>query len=172
MMQQLSVSVADILGRPGAYRDLRLEAPLQGVRNALVQLQESPVSVSLRAESVVEGILVTGELEGATVIACARCLNERPGSVRLEVCELFATAERRLPEEEAYRLDGTDMHLEPMLRDALALALPLTPLCRDGCRGLCARCGQDLNLAACACEEEELDPRWAALAGLRERLEG
>ena len=171
-MQQLIVSVADILERPGAYRDLDLEAGLPGVRNALVALDESPVVASLRAESVVEGILVTGEVEGATTVACARCLSERKGSVRLDVCELFTTAERRLPEEEAYRLDGTDMHLEPMLRDLLALALPLNPLCRDGCKGLCAGCGQDLNLHACGCHDDEIDPRWAALAGLRERLEG
>ena len=171
-MQQPIVSVADILGRPGAYRDLRLQARLPGVRNALVQLEETPVAASLRAESVVEGILVTGEVEGSTVVACARCLSERRGSVHLEVCELFTTADRHLPEEEAYRLEGTDMHLEPMLRDAIALALPLSPLCREECKGLCGGCGRDLNLGPCACRDTGLDPRWAALAGLRERLEG
>ncbi len=170
-MQQLTVPVADILGRPGEYRDLDLEATLTGVGNALVRLEERPLRARLRAESVVEGILVSGRVEGATTTTCARCLRETPGRVRLELCELHLTPDRPAAEEDAYRLAGTDIELEPMLRDAVALALPLAPLCRDDCPGLCATCGRDLNFGACGCREDDVDPRWAALAGLRARLE-
>jgi uncharacterized protein len=170
-MQQLIVPVADILGRPGEYRDLDVEATLSGVCNALARLDERPVRASLRAESVVEGILVSGSLEGTATVECARCLTERRAAVRLDVCELFVGADREVPEEDAYRLVGTDLELETMLRDAVALALPLKPLCRDDCKGLCATCGRDLNLGACDCADVEVDPRWAALTGLRERLE-
>jgi uncharacterized protein len=171
-MQQLIVSVADILGRPGVGRDLHLEAALPGVGNALVQVEESPVRASLHADSVVEGVLVTGEVEASASVACARCLAEHRQKVVFELCELFVTPARQLPAEEAYRLTGTDMDLEPMLRDAVALALPLRPLCRADCRGLCPTCGRDLNRGPCECQDERPDPRWAALSGLRERLEG
>ncbi|CAN5730843.1 DUF177 domain-containing protein [soil metagenome] len=171
-MQDLTVSVADILGRPGEYRDIDVQATLPGVRTALARLDDVPVGVALRAESVVEGILVTGRVEGRAALECARCLSERRAPVTLEVCELYVTPERRVADEDAYALTGTDMELEPMLRDALALALPLHPLCRDDCKGLCARCGRDLNDGWCDCREEETDPRWAALSVLRERLEG
>ena len=171
-MQQLIVSVADILGRPGVGRDLHLEAVLPGVSNALVSVEESPVRASLRADSVVEGVLVTGEVEASVAVACARCLNEHRESVAFDLCELFVTPARELPAEEAYRLAGADMDLEPMLRDAVALALPLRPLCRADCPGLCSTCGRDLNKGPCDCRDEQSDPRWAALSGLRERLEG
>lgn len=171
-MQQLIVSVADILGRPGVGRDLHLEAVLPGVSNALVRVEDSPVRASLRADSVVEGVLVTGRVEASAAFACARCLNESRERVAFDLCELFVTPARELPAEEAYRLTGTDMDLEPMLRDAVALALPLRPLCRVDCLGLCPTCGWDLNKGPCDCRDEQLDPRWAALSGLRERLEG
>jgi uncharacterized protein len=57
-----------------------------------------------------------------------------------------------------------------MLRDALALELPLNPLCRADCKGYCPRCGADLNAGACDCTDEEIDLRWAELAVLREKL--
>ncbi|MFN2488365.1 MAG: DUF177 domain-containing protein [Actinomycetota bacterium] len=171
-MQQLIVPVAEILGRPGEYRDLELSATVADVRNALVRLDERPARATLRAESVVEGILVTGRVDGTSTFSCARCLAEGDLPVSVDVCDLFVTPERQVTEEDAYALKGADMDLEPLLRDALALALPLNPLCRADCKGLCVTCGRDLNLGDCDCTQEEFDPRWAALSSLRERLQG
>jgi uncharacterized protein len=169
-MQQLTVPVAEILGRPGEYRDLDVEASLVGVGNALVRLDASPLRGALRLESVVEGILVTGRVAGSATMECSRCLGTGRLPVELELCELYLTEDRAALEEDAYRLAGGELELEPMLRDAVGLELPLRPLCRDNCRGLCARCGQDLNAGACACRDDDIDPRWAALSGLSERL--
>jgi uncharacterized protein len=171
-MQHPIVSVADLLGRPGEHRDLDVQATLPGVSNALARLDESPVRASLSAESVVEGVLVTGRVDATAWLDCARCLATDRAPVTLEVCEMFVTPQRLPSEEEAYPLAGADMDLEPMLRDALALALPINPLCRDDCRGLCARCGKDLNAGWCGCTDDDPDPRWAALAAVRDRLEG
>jgi uncharacterized protein len=165
----LTVSVADVLDRPGQYRDVALSARLAGVRSPLVSVAEAPLEAHLRLESVIEGVLVTGAVEAPTVTVCARCLSEQPGRVALDVCELFAPARPSEPEE-SYPLAGTEIDLEPMLRDAVALALPLRPLCRPECRGLCASCGADLNLGPCDCKQDDVDPRWAALGALRERL--
>jgi uncharacterized protein len=73
--------------------------------------------------------------------------------------------------DDSYRVTGTEIHLEPMLRDALTLSLPLNPLCKRDCKGLCSGCGVDLNVAACICVENDVDPRWAPLEALRARLE-
>lgn len=165
-LQHPIVSVADILGRPGEYRDLDVRAALPGVANALARLRNEPVRARLRAESVVEGVLVTGRVEGPAAYECARCLTSHPTEVAVEVCELFSGSGG----EDSYRLVGTEMDLEPMLRDAVTLALPLRPLCREDCKGLCARCGNDLNAGPCDCAGDDIDPRWEALAALRERL--
>lgn len=164
------ISVAEILGRPGTYRDLRFSKPLPGVRTALARLH-GDISAGLRAESVVEGILVTGPVTGAAVMQCARCLKQLPGDVAVDVCELFYGPGHSPDEDEdAYEVKGLEVDLEPMLRDAITLALPLNPLCNEDCKGLCARCGKDLNLNDHTCEEEGTDPRWAALDALRDRL--
>jgi uncharacterized protein len=165
-----TVSVADILGRPGEYRDLDVRATLAGVRNALAQLHDAPVRARLRVESVVEGVLVTGTVSGDARLECARCLSAHEGRVDVDVCDLFVAPGVETAEEDAYRVADTELHLEPMLRDAMVLALPLNPVCRDDCQGLCARCGADLNHGACDCTDDEIDPRWAALTALRDRL--
>ena len=171
-MQGTTLSVADILGRPGEHRDFTLDASLPGARTTLARLSSDPLHAELRAESVVEGILVTGRVWAASILECSRCLGEFGSSLELEVCELFVPAGRQLAEgEDAYPVAGLELQLEPMLRDAVVLNLPLKPVCADGCRGLCAGCGRNLNDAACACVDDDVDPRWAPLATLRERLE-
>lgn len=171
-MQSLRVSVAEILGQPGAYRDLKVQHPLPGVRTALARLsQGDPIRAELRAESVVEGILVTGKAAGQGHFRCARCLKPLDAEVEVEVCELYVTPGHEAPaEEEVYEVQGDEVDLEPMLRDALALSLPLNPVCRADCQGLCAGCGKDLNDGPCECVDDEIDPRWAPLSELRERL--
>lgn len=171
-MQSLKVSVVEILGRPGAYRDIEVSNPLPDVRNALAEVaDEGEVRAELRAESVVEGILVTGTATGDGRFECARCLDAIEGPVEVEVCELFLAPGHDAPaEEEAYEVKGTEIDLEPMLRDALTLALPLNPICSADCQGLCATCGKNLNKGPCECRYEEIDPRWAALSELREKL--
>lgn len=165
------VPVAEILGQPGRYRELQVAEPLEGVRNALVRLTTEPIEARLRAEAVVEGVLVTGPVAGEIAADCARCLKEVPGRIELDVCELFVAPGHDAPdEEETYEVEGLEIDLEPMLRDAVALALPLNPVCKQDCKGLCATCGRDLNEGPCSCSEEEIDPRWAALSELRDRL--
>jgi uncharacterized protein len=120
---------------------------------------------------VIEGVLVTGRVEGRSALQCARCLGDFGQELSLSVCELFA-APGHPAEDDVYRIAHTDIDLEPMLRDAIMLALPLNPLCHPDCKGLCARCGKDLNEGACGCTDDDSDPRWAALSELRARLEG
>lgn len=169
-MQDLKVSVAEILGRPAATRHVRIREPLDEVRVDLARLKTEPVVAELRLESVVEGVLVTGPAAGDLTCRCARCLTEFDSRFQIEVCELFA-GPGHLLEEDTYRVEGEEIDLEPMLRDEITLSLPLNPLCRSDCKGMCARCGRDLNEGACDCVEDAMDPRWAALDAVRTKLQ-
>ncbi|MGH2750266.1 MAG: YceD family protein [Actinomycetota bacterium] len=171
-MQDLRLSVAELLGRPGEYRDIAVRRPLRGVATALARLGDEGIEGDLRIESVIEGVLVTGRVRGDAVLQCARCLEEFDTEVGLRVCELYAgPGHEASDDEDAYQVEGMEIDLEPMVRDAVTLALPLNPLCREDCKGLCASCGADLNQGACDCKQDDFDPRWAALSDLRERLE-
>ncbi len=95
-------------------------------------------------------------------LTCARCLKGFAREFRLEVAERFTRDE----DDEDYPLGERDIDLEPMVRDAVLLAMPFSPLCGPDCRGLCERCGGDRNLGECSCPPRT-DPRWAALEDLR-----
>lgn len=171
-MSQLKVSVAEILDRPGEYRDLHVQPTFDDVETRLARLEARPLRSRLRAEAVVEGVLVTGSVAGEASLTCARCLETFAGSIELDLCELFTTPGHELPEEEAYKVRGSEIDLEPMLRDALVLALPLNPVHDEACKGLCATCGKNLNEGDCTCHVNDVDPRWAGLSALREQLNG
>lgn len=170
-VQGLRRSVAEILGRPGNLSEVSLRAPLEGISNACGRLSNEPIDAELRLESVVEGILVTGSARGIAEMSCARCLKPLESRLDVDVCELYvAPGHEAPPEEESYEVDGLEVDLEPMLRDAFALSLPLRPLCGTECRGLCPGCGVNLDEGVCRCKDDDVDPRWAGLSQLRDKL--
>ena len=99
--------------------------------------------LEVQLEDVSDGILVTAAVTAPLVGECARCLDEFTSSTQVRFCELFA-AEASESEDDGYLLDGDLLDLEPALRDALVLDLPLSPLCSDDCAGLCSKCGVKL----------------------------
>src|SRR5689334_23390873 len=129
----LRVSVAD-LRRPGATRDVDIEATVPGLPGGVDVPRERPVHVHMHLERVSDGIVVRGEIAASWQGVCSRCLAPVSGEIEVHVDELF---EPHAVEGETYRLDRDELDLEPMLRDALTLELPLAPLCRETCRGLC-----------------------------------
>jgi uncharacterized protein len=158
------IPVADLLKRPGASRAAQVAAPLADLRGAGAEVPATvPVEVDITLERVSEGIVVRGSITAPWEAACSRCLAPVTGSVSVHVDELF---ERHPLAGETYQLDDDVVDLEPLVRDALLLDLPATPLCRVDCAGLCPDCGIDRNAASCECGTVELDPRWAALRSL------
>ena len=109
--------------------------------SGLVRVPEgAELALEVRLEEVTEGVLVTASVTAPLAGECARCLDEFTSSMRVGFLELF-TAGGEAGDDDGYRLDGDMLDLEPALRDALVLDLPLSPLCAPDCAGLCARCG-------------------------------
>ena len=126
------------------------------------------VHLRLRLESVMEGVLVSGEVDVPVVGSCARCLEPVEDTLELDVQELFAyegsTTEETSEEDEVRRIEGDYLDLEPLARDTVVLNLPLAPVCTEDCAGLCVDCGQRLDDLPADHTHEVADPRWAALA--------
>jgi uncharacterized protein len=110
------------------------------------------------------GIEVTGRVRAPWRAACRRCGAPIDGMVDTEVRERCVPGGPASGDEEAYEL-ADELDLEPLVRDAVLLALPLAPLCRETCAGLCPECGADRNVAPCGCRPPA-DPRWSALDAL------
>ncbi|HEX5951231.1 MAG TPA: DUF177 domain-containing protein, partial [Actinomycetota bacterium] len=123
---------------------------------------DAPLEGDLTLESVLEGIYVTGSVAGRMAFRCARCLKGFERDFDVSMQELFV---REAGPEDDYVLEP-DLRLdpEPMVRDAVVLGMPFSPLCKPDCLGLCERCGGDRNLGECTCTEP-VDPRWAGLEG-------
>jgi uncharacterized protein len=127
----------------------------------------APLDLDLQLESATEGVLVTGMVTTTVAGECGRCLAPVTDEFAVEVFELFAypgsaTAETT-DEDEVDRVVDDMIDVEPVVRDAVVLGLPLTPLCRPDCAGLCSTCGQRLDDLPAGHAHEVLDPRWAAL---------
>ena len=164
-MSMTTIDVRDLVGQPGATRQLSVRGTVQGLGTELARVpDDAPIECDLLLESVVEGILVTGRLSGTWELRCARCLTGFEGPFSVEVAEMYVTH----PDEDSddYPLDpqaGIDP--EPLVRDAVGVELPFSPLCRPGCLGLCEICGGDRNEGGCP-GHETVDPRFAALSEL------
>ncbi|GAA1411569.1 YceD family protein [Catellatospora coxensis] len=128
------------------------------------------LTLDLRLESVSEGVLVSGTVSGEVTGECARCLADIGESLTVNIQELFAYADsatdETTDEDEVGRLQDDMIDLEPTLRDAVVLALPVNPLCREDCPGLCSECGARWDDLPEDHSHEQIDPRWAKLGKL------
>jgi uncharacterized protein len=159
----LRVGITELRRRPGTQRDVEVAIALPGlaVTGARVP-DDAELVVDLTLESV-EGSALTaqGTVEVPWVAECRRCLDEVAGVVRVEVREVF---EAHPTDGETYPIDGDEVDLEPIVRDAALLNLPLAALCRPDCPGPAPDefptvvPGDDAEPAA-----PPRDPRWAAL---------
>jgi uncharacterized metal-binding protein YceD (DUF177 family) len=156
--------------RAGSMQELdrTLPAPA-GWRVELIGVPEGgDVHLRLRLESVMEGVLVTGDLDVPLVGSCARCLEPIEDTLHLNVQELYAyegsTTEATSEEDEVRRIEGDYLDLEPLARDTVVLNLPLAPVCTADCAGLCVDCGQRLDDLPADHAHEIVDVRWAGLA--------
>lgn len=163
--------------RPGSMLEVSRVVP--GPPDLAVALARVPVGsdieLDLRLESVMEGVLVSGTADLHVEGECARCLDPLSWDEGIDLSELFvypatdhrgAVAEEPGPDDDPLpTVEDECIDLEPTLRDAVVLALPLSPLCRSDCPGLCPECGIRLDDEP-GHVHEQVDPRWEALRGL------
>ena len=167
-----SVDLRELGRRAGSMQELErtLPAPADWRVELIGVPQGAPVHLRLRLESVMEGVLVSGDVEVPVEGQCARCLDPVQDTLELDVQELFAyagsTTEATSEEDEVRLVEGERIDLEPMVRDAVVLALPLSPTCTEDCAGLCVDCGGRLDDLPADHGHDAPDPRWAGLAGL------
>ncbi|MFJ3977014.1 YceD family protein [Streptomyces sp. NPDC090021] len=167
--------------RPGAMQRLsrEIDAPADlGLAGVIGVPEGAPVKLSLRLESVMEGVLVTGTVRASAAGECVRCLEAVERELKADFQEMFSypdaddrgrakaePADDAEDDEDTLFLEDGLFDLEPVLRDAVVLALPMQPVCREDCLGLCPECGVGLNDDPDH-HHDAVDIRWAALQEL------
>ncbi len=164
-----------------------LEEPIGGARAFEVtdeQVRVPEEGYETRVSGTVElvrtprGVVVRAQLAVRPRLQCGRCLAEFEQALTLDVYEEFVTDRDLITGEpvegispDDFRIDDyRHLDLSEAVRQYEQAALPLRPLCRDECAGLCPTCGRDLNERACGCSRDEVKHRWSGLAGLAEQL--
>ncbi|MFD3540827.1 YceD family protein [Streptomyces sp. NPDC058662] len=167
--------------RPGAMQRLSREIPAPadlGIAGVIGVPEGTPLKLKLRLESVMEGVLVTGTARASAEGECVRCLESVERELKADFQEMFSypdaddrsrskaePADDAEDDEDTLFLEDGLFDLEPVLRDVVVLALPLQPVCREDCLGLCPECGLSLNDDPDH-HHDAVDIRWAALQEL------
>jgi DUF177 domain-containing protein len=162
-------------------RELSFLEPEATVNRILSQGTQSewrftaPIAVQLEYYRAGTELFFQGQLAGSTGALCARCAEEFQSSIerpfrfimtpRSIAAEAEPTGDPTVGDYAVY--DGDEVDLSPLICEELLLALPTRPLCREECRGLCSRCGTNLNQGECRCPEPAGDPRLAVLRTLK-----
>ncbi len=151
---------------------------------------DEPFQISLHGHLIGEDVYVEGRVEGALELECSRCLARYRHSLREPFRIVLEPAGQRQPTDpeavealardgvclgddlEAGWFRGSEIDLGAISMEAVVLALPVKPLCREDCAGLCAVCGADRSSNACGCEEVGTDSPFAALQALRDGRTG
>jgi len=156
--------------RPGSMRIVQrvVSAPSRTGLDLIAIPAGGELELDLRMESVVEGVLVSGTVRGQAGGECSRCLQPLGQTVQVQLTELYAypdsATERTTESDEVRRVTDDLIDLTEAVTDAVALELPLQPLCAEDCAGLCAECGVRMAIAEPGHGHETIDPRWAALS--------
>jgi len=152
----------------GSIRDYEVNEIIDVTDDGNSSLVQGKVSL-MRTD---RGILVKGVLDTEVELTCSRCLSlfHCPLALALEeeyfpTTDVVSGAPLPLPEEfGSFTIDERhELNLTEAIRQCALLAIPMKPLCREDCAGLCPHCGHNLNRGACNCLPLEADPRWSGL---------
>ncbi len=174
---EMRYNVSQLLRSPtGTFRHYKIHEDIGDLDPAISPL--STLDGEIRMIRTADGILVSSDLHTTVELSCSRCLEMFAMPVRFTVEEEFKptidiTTGARIPltseDEKETLIDARHtLDLSEVIRQDLLLAVPMYPVCRSKCRGLCPHCGQNWNDAPCDCTLEEIDPRLAVLKQLLE----
>lgn len=178
IMKPDTISLESVLDEPLRF-DSELPVGLAAIdREPLLAL--SPLRLAGEISRIEGGYVLAARLAYDGQLECSRCLTAYPFREDQEFSLALyprprpqqpgADVELERADLDTQYFDQPVIELSPIAEERVQMALPMKPLCRPDCRGLCATCGQDLNLGACACARETVDPRWEALRALKEKV--
>jgi uncharacterized protein len=160
----LRLNVGFIVAQSAGYsRDFTVDIPQVRLPP---DLELTHLAGEVRVSRTAQGLLVQSNIKADTGLECVRCLETFSTTLHANFTELYAFTRRNMTESGLLVPDDGQIDLEPLLREYMILDLPISPLCRPECQGLCPVCGENLNFVTCTHGEEPVDPRLDVLKKL------
>lgn len=136
-----------------------------------------PVISQLSLNKVATEIIITGRLKAEMELQCSRCLKDFTQGLDIPVNVVYHPVEDVAGEKHALKdeeLDlgfyqGEELDLQELLKEQILLNTQMKPLCSERCKGICPKCGKDLNTGQCSCSQKEIDPRLEVLKNFLEK---
>ena len=169
------ISLDAVLDEPVAF-EFTQPVPLAAIdREPLLSL--TPVRVSGEVSRIERGYALDARLSYSGELECSRCLAAYPFVVDDAFAIVLCPRKPSGDEEVSLEKDDLDVSfyddaavpVEPIVEERIQILLPMKPLCREDCKGLCPQCGEDWNVRECGCVAETADPRWDALRALKQK---
>lgn len=173
----MQISISSIKDRHGAALPFEFSIPPDSLTELPTDVRAvSDLEVRGEVTNTGESMLVRADVRGRFAMTCSRCLQTAETVVDMTVRERFRREEEPRDESEEAELDeeeadvsyyrGERIDLGEVVREHVALQLPMKPVCREDCRGLCPQCGANWNEEKCDCRQDDVDPRLAVLKSL------
>jgi uncharacterized protein len=160
----LRLNVGFIVAQSAGYsRDFTVDIPQVRLPP---DLELTNLAGEVRVSRTAQGLLVQSNIQADIGLECVRCLDAFSTTLHTNFTELYAFSRRNVTESGLLVPDDGQLDLEPLLREYMILELPISPLCRPECKGLCPVCGENRNFVTCTHEEEPVDPRLDVLKKL------
>ncbi|CFY05236.1 Protein of unknown function DUF177 [Syntrophomonas zehnderi OL-4] len=168
----MKINLARLKFRPQESETFFLHAP--GPNEILQDLGGKfldQVTVELVVENTGRLFLAHGKVQTRVQLQCSRCLKECSypifTDIEMELVRSTSTAAENISEDEdCVFFTGDIADISAPVYEAIYLAIPIIPLCKENCQGLCSICGIDKNTGDCTCVNEDIDPRWEKLKNL------
>ncbi len=163
-MKRLLIDVSDLLDESGLEKRVKKTIDLTYLSCLDQQLSlAQPISIDLEIRNTGDRLLSQGNIRGQLWLECSRCLTSYRADFSLEVVESYCSKNKCEGEEDTREMVGGKIDLCPVIDEGLRLWVPMKNLCRDNCKGLCAKCGKNLNEKECDCSRSDIDTRLKVL---------
>ncbi len=120
-----------------------------------------------RVTRTAQGLLLQMKLNAFSTVECGRCLKDFDQSLNIDFTELYAFTPNSITDSGLLVPETGKIDLEPLVREEMILAFPMSPICQSDCKGLCPICGNDLSESTCHHDDEEIEPHLSGLALLQ-----
>jgi len=163
-MNTAKIDVTKLLEHPGKDLDVsgRLSLAPATLGDERIDFS-TPFSFSVKLTNAGGGIVVRGEIGGSADLKCSRCLDVFKHDIEIDIDEEASIRSDDDEPKEGFQVEDSELDLAPMIYENVIVELPMRPLCRDDCSGLCSRCGKNLNVEPHVHEEVQVDERLAPL---------
>ena len=161
------LDLSKIIDCPGASTSFSVSLDLRDLQFGSCCPLQAPITASGTVRNTAGVLMMEGSIDAHMTPVCDRCASEYEEDISLPLDVILVTelADEDHEDERTFPLEGNNADLDEIIRTVFILNMDTKFLCSEDCKGLCFRCGKNLNLGPCGCKKE-IDPRFAALQQL------